>query len=427
MLSARWAAAQMIALDAFLPAPFPVSPSVPLECASTARTFQPHIAHSLRWWPGRSVSAAELNARKNGGPKGIFKPESSVSIRNRSMFVRTHGEGYKERPSSMLHVLSRAVLPASMGGHLPDDAPPPPDVDLFLVSLDGPPGPVAPPINGCRGMPCADGVPILSTVELSRQGASSTWSSAGDFGEQKMDYGEIYRAILRESNATAYTTRVKRVLFRGGLNDFDRAKAIPTFAEHADLFDAGLRSEPPPTEAPMQSSSLNHMPLANFSHFAANLYMAGNGYSSRLKYLLLAGSPVLYLLSDRGEQREFYTAALMPYKHFIFVTSKTLPAVAAWILANPEIGASIGAAGAAFAREHLSPKAVTCWWRVLLSEYEKILMKDAAASDPRSDPDFVQVPSATLAFFLDLTHDEKYGKRGAQRKERDALSAAAAA
>ena len=364
----------------------PLPPSVPAVCRPVSMTFLPHIAHSLRWWPRGSISRANLLERADKYPP----TDSHVALHDGRMFYKRVTMGYKERPGSMLKVLARAVD----GVHFDDDASlaPPPDLELLLAGMDAVPngGGAVPVLNTCEHETINEGVAVPDM-------AFSQWQEAGVFGEGQEDWAVVSAGITAEAAATPYATRVRRVLFRGGLLDEDRAKAMPVIIAHPQLFDAGLRAAPPPRDEPMQIASERRMSLANFSHYAANLYMSGNGYSARLKYLLLTGSPVIFLGGTfRGEIREFYTAALEPFRHYVPATQATLATVAAWVLENPVLAEAIGAAGAAFARKFLSPRAVSCWWRVFLAEYAAHIMQEGEPPGPA----FLPMNSSSDVFLL---------------------------
>ena len=376
-LTACWAAAvESAATEAEAPPPPQptLAPGVPPACRATAATFAARISESLRWWPAGSVTVDSMFLRQErSGEPGEPHAHMRVAIRGGAVFYKRLGSGgYQERPSSMLHLLARAALPAAAGGDL--DGPPPPDADLFLGTFDGvpsaPPG-AAPLLNTCedRYRPLAVAVPDMGF---------SRWSSAGEFGEGLLQWRELAAIIGAEAAATPDAARARAVLFRGGLLNADRQWALPIFQAHPHLFDVGLRESPLPQVEPLQSKTLGLMPLKNYSHYRANLYMAGNGYSSRLKYLLLMGSPVIMLGgTELGDLREF-ALALVPYRHYVPATLGSLGAVAAWLLENPAIAENIGAAGAAFAGEHLVlARSLSCWYRILLCEYAQRLATSA--------------------------------------------------
>ena len=398
-LTRRWAAAAAAAAEAAASAaaasasaPAPLPASVPAACAATVAVFNASIARSLRKWPAGSFSRADLAAC--GGVA-----ESRVVLFGGAVYYRQLVPGYHERPGSMLRVLLRAAAAAEAGGHFGAGEPPPPDTELLLAGRDLPgPRQRAPVLNACEEDNVRSGDVAVPDMAFAR------WGSAGIFGEGKLDYADIFASIVAESAATPYAARQRVVLFRGGLLDQDRLGAVSIFIAHPHLFDAALRDSPPPLAEPVQGHPIRTTSLVNFSHAAVNLYMAGNGYSSRLKYLLLAGSPVIILGgTERGAMREFYTTAMTPYVHYVPATHGTLAEAAAWLLDNPAIAESIGQAGSAWARTHLNPRAVSCWWRVFLHAYTARLSDPPVAPPPGDD----FVPITTHMDLDDL--NERFG------------------
>ena len=410
VLTAHWAAALTAGVSvSHAKAPgelaaaetYSISPTLPARCLETAHFFLPHIARSLRWWPRGSISNAHLSERESAH----ILPDTRIKIINGAVYYKRVQKGYKERPSSMLRVLLRAVV---SDGHFGADVLPP-DVDMLLSGYDS--------VPTVLGGVAHEVAPLLNTCELSPYRAVAvpdmafaTWEEAGSFGEGSLDWANISASIIDEAQLTPYSQRISRVVFRGGLLDEDRFHALPSIHAHPELFDAGFRSEPYPFVEPRQKKTMHLQPLKNLSHWAANLYMSGNGYSARLKYLLLTGSPVIILGGTlKGDMREFYALGMLPYVHFVPATHGTLIAVASWLLNNPAIAESIGAAGSAYARLHLSPIAVSCWWRTFLGEYAARL-RDPVVAPSAS---YMRITSATanLRALVDIADEVLVGKK----------------
>jgi hypothetical protein len=105
--------------------------------------------------------------------------------------------------------------------------------------------------------------------------------------------------------------------------------------------------------APMATAGGNFLSLAQqAARWAVLIDVEGNGWSARFKLLLASGRPVI--LQDRP-WREWWWPLLRPGVHYLPARRDLadLHERVEWALAHPEEAARIGAAGQAFARDHL--------------------------------------------------------------------------
>lgn len=195
------------------------------------------------------------------------------------------------------------------------------------------------------------------------------WYDNGDAVESRMRYPDLMARMLAVGRATPYTTRHRKAVFRGTLSHDDRrlfvdylnAQGIDTMSRYIDMGLSPGQDDSPP----------GGVPLANFSQYRVQLYIAGNGYSARLKYLLSTGSPVvMFKTTARGNLEEFWTGALEPYKHYVpaYHPGGVVAAVK-WLLAHPKKAQAIGEAGRQFVEERLNYGNILCWWRTFYAEY----------------------------------------------------------
>lgn len=131
---------------------------------------------------------------------------------------------------------------------------------------------------------------------------------------------------------------------------------------NADIFDLGFGENP---ELALTAGATPPLPMAAHPQYAVQIYLSGNGYSARLKYLLATGSPVVYLMSsDFGRQYEWFLPAMRPGIEYLPVYSpQALADAVEYLLANPQVAQAMGAAGQAFVRQRLLTPSVQCWWR----------------------------------------------------------------
>ncbi|KAL3927726.1 MAG: hypothetical protein SGPRY_002690 [Prymnesium sp.] len=120
-----------------------------------------------------------------------------------------------------------------------------------------------------------------------------------------------------------------------------------------------MRQEAPPSPRVMWGVTCSYQYLLNLD---------GNAAASRLASLLHTGSAVF--IAD-SPFREWWYPLLKPWVHYVPVDRALRDIVQRvnWANAHPQEVAAIGAAGAAFARQHLQKHAVACYWWQLLTEF----------------------------------------------------------
>jgi hypothetical protein len=110
----------------------------------------------------------------------------------------------------------------------------------------------------------------------------------------------------------------------------------------------------PPGQEQMLTAAGNYLSLEEqVRRWSLLIDVEGNGWSARLKLLLHSGRPVLV---QERPWTEWYWSRLQPWRDFVPVRSDLgdLTDNVRWLLENDEDAAAIGAAGQAFAREHLT-------------------------------------------------------------------------
>lgn len=111
--------------------------------------------------------------------------------------------------------------------------------------------------------------------------------------------------------------------------------------------------------------------------FSFSLDVQGKGYSSRVKFLLHAGRPLL--LAHRP-WTEWYHRHLRAWQHYIPVAADLhdLPERVRWAREHTDEARAIGQRGQAFARERLTRDALLREWRAVLG---RMAMPGAPSSD----------------------------------------------
>jgi hypothetical protein len=121
----------------------------------------------------------------------------------------------------------------------------------------------------------------------------------------------------------------------------------------------------PTTTAPPASRGFMSM-ADQLRTFALCLDVQGKGYSSRVKFLLHSGRP---LLLAKRPWVEHYHSALRPWQHYIPVREDLadLAERVRWAHAHPADAARIAAEAQQFARERLTSDALLREWRTVLT------------------------------------------------------------
>lgn len=390
-------AAPLAALDA-LPL------SVPPSCAAHYRFWTPHIEHFLRFNRARSVKVTDVvNIPYSNVTFGMvfqilggelyFRPFPAPQTPGRMpALIWEMARVVRNLSSMLLQERGRVTLPDIIFRSSADD-----EAQLQVAG------------DALSHVAYDVQAPMLCTCANAQNNACTPapdwttgwWDANGVDEEQGMDYDQFMRELIDRARQRPYASRVDKAVTRGDMRHPDRQVGLKAFIELApELVDAGVNTTELDMElvrmvangasaaevADARRAALRSMLLAatnmgaplqcrDLSMFKVQLYMSGNGYSARLKYLLATGSPVVYLTTTRrGNLMEYFTPALVPWVHYIPVYSgPILVQTVQWLLARPDEAQRIGAAGQAFVQEYLMRPALVCWWASLFALYAQRL------------------------------------------------------
>jgi hypothetical protein len=101
------------------------------------------------------------------------------------------------------------------------------------------------------------------------------------------------------------------------------------------------------------------------------LHVDGNVASSRLASELHVGSVIF---KQESFSSEYFYPLLRPYVHYVPVQTnlRDVPDQLEWAKREPQKAKQIAARGQAFAREHLHPHSIACYWWQLLSAFAEL-------------------------------------------------------
>jgi protein glucosyltransferase len=198
------------------------------------------------------------------------------------------------------------------------------------------------------------------------------------------------------SQCPQFRARKPKVFFRGGSctgpteayrawgwRFYNRKRVAVLSKQYPDLIDGGLvdfcgSRKVSKLEWPWDKQMVSEMrveaplkprvPWHATCHYRYLLNLDGNAAASRLASLFHTGSAVFLANSPFYE---WWYPLLKPWVHYVPVgrTLDDLVDRVLWANAHPNEVAAIGAAGAAFARQHLHTHGVACYWWQLLTEF----------------------------------------------------------
>lgn len=166
----------------------------------------------------------------------------------------------------------------------------------------------------------------------------------------------------------------KKAFWRGRDSNRARLKLIEISRKHPDLINASLtnffffRSE-----ENKYGPKENHISFFKFFDYKYQLNMDGTVAAYRFPYLLAGDS--LVFKQDSKYYEHFYSE-IQPWKHYIPVKEnlENLVELLQWALENDEKARDISQEGQKFAKEHLLPQDVFCYYANLFYEWSKKLV-----------------------------------------------------
>ncbi|UJR16899.1 hypothetical protein I4U23_003797 [Adineta vaga] len=185
---------------------------------------------------------------------------------------------------------------------------------------------------------------------------------------------EKSQSILNAAQKISYKQRRSKLFWRGVWNwkriwYIDIAKQYP---HTMDIKDVSWNAS---VDRFAYAASNTYMTLEEHCNYKYLAHLEGSSYSSRLKYLLLCGSPVLY---NPVQYWEEYWYHLLRDGENIVVFEKARDEAALnkmidYLLQNENKMKRIGRKGQQLVQDYLNEHAVSCYWWKLTHEYGKLL------------------------------------------------------
>ncbi|UJR16828.1 hypothetical protein I4U23_003727 [Adineta vaga] len=180
-------------------------------------------------------------------------------------------------------------------------------------------------------------------------------------------------SIVENAQKYPYETRLSKLLWRGEYKP-KRAWIFAETRQYPNNMDIAIVSWIDNNRTlQLRPTNMYKTPEEN-CNYKYLLHVEGHSYSSRLKYLLLCGSPVIYPMMDYWQ--EYWYHLLQNGTNIFLVNAnnsgKVLDDAVNYLKEHEHIAKEIGHAGQQLVLDYLSEQAVICYWWKLLSEYVKL-------------------------------------------------------
>ena len=182
-------------------------------------------------------------------------------------------------------------------------------------------------------------------------------------------------SILNAGLRLKFEERTPKAFWRGVFNNGGRRWFHSLSAKYPNLVDVQQNVWSKHDNALPLVGSEAYTTLEDHCKFKYLLHIEGGSYSSRLKYLLLCGSTVIY---DRGNHWDEYWYHLLEHNQNVILFekrgnedefNKTLD----YLRKNEDKAKEIGNQGRQLVSHYLSENAISCFWWKILDEYGKLI------------------------------------------------------
>ncbi|CAF0866885.1 unnamed protein product [Adineta ricciae] len=195
------------------------------------------------------------------------------------------------------------------------------------------------------------------------------------------------QSIVSAAQKIGYKNRIPKLFWRGVWN-WKRLWYIDLAKENPDIMDIKDVSWNATANGVAHRASNAYVTLEGHCDYKYLAHLEGSSYSSRLKYLLLCGSPVVYNPVQYWEEHWYHL--LKDRENIIVFESARNEAALKKLLDhlshNENKMKRIGQKGQQLVLEYLSEHAVSCYWWKLMHEYAKLL-----GYQPTLHPDAIHI------------------------------------
>ena len=201
-----------------------------------------------------------------------------------------------------------------------------------------------------------------------------------------------FESIITASQQFEYEKRVPKLFWRG-FEFPKRSWFIKVANQHLDNMDVQVNWFTKTNDSLAFTPTDKFKSLEDHCNYKYLLHLEGHTYSSRVKYLLLCGSTVVFNVIEQWE--EYWYHLLEHGKNVIFFEQNgnetALNSTLQFLTKHQDEVRSIGRRGQEIAQRYLNEHAVSCYWWKLLHEYGQLL-----GYTPRLHPDAVHIDDLIL-------------------------------
>ena len=182
-------------------------------------------------------------------------------------------------------------------------------------------------------------------------------------------------SILNAGLRLKFEERTSKAFWRGVFNNEGRSWFHSLSVKYPNLVDVQQNTWSGRANAIALTGSEAYTTLEDHCKFKYLLHIEGGSYSSRLKYLLLCGSTVIY---DRGNHWDEYWYHLLEHNQNVILFEKRgnedeFKKLHEFLSKNEDKAKEIGNQGRQLVSHYLSENAISCFWWKILDEYGKLI------------------------------------------------------
>lgn len=205
-------------------------------------------------------------------------------------------------------------------------------------------------------------------------------------------WSKKYESLLRVAQELTFEKRIPKLFWRG-ISSWKRKWILDIANKYPDKLDIDTIKWIGPKKFLTLTASSTYKTLEQNCNYKYLLHQEGVSYSSRLKYLLLCGSTVIYRVLEDWE--EYWYHLLENGTNIIFFKGQNneeeLLKTVDNLIHDEENAKKIGQRGQQLVKHYLSEKGVLCYWWKLLQEYGKLFQYK-----PTVHPDAIHIEDFVL-------------------------------
>lgn len=200
-------------------------------------------------------------------------------------------------------------------------------------------------------------------------------------------WNETRESVVKFANKIEWSQRHPKAFFRGSRTNVQRDQLVLLSRRRPDLADARYTKNQAwrSIKDTLGEEPAKEVSFEEHCYYKYLFNFAGVAASFRLKHLLLCASTVFHV---GNRWKEFFYSTLKPWVHYVPVSeqmTETEPLIK-FAQKHDDLMLKIAHRGRKFVEDHLRIEDVLCYWKLLLTEYGKLLDYEV-----RRDPAFIRI------------------------------------